>query len=217
MKATRKKKAPAADAAAVNETSATPEVAEATVEAGTGAAPDAAGAPVEASREPTPEEKLAAMTDRYLRLQADFENFRKRTIRERAQMYKRANEELIEALLPTLDHLDLALGAVPASEQENAFVVGVRMVMEQMLGALDKFGLSSFKTGGQPFDPNVHEAIAHIPSPEVPENVIIQQTRRGFMLGDHLLRAAQVVVSSGAPEAAPDEAVGVDVTESEGA
>lgn len=137
--------------------------------------------------------------DRLLRLQADFDNYRKRMMREKADIYRRANEDIMEELLPVLDHLELALTAVGASEKLDSIAKGFKLVGEQLISVLNKFGLTPIETDGVAFDPNVHEAVLHMPSTEVPENAIISRTRAGYMLGGQLLRAAQVVVSSGAP------------------
>jgi molecular chaperone GrpE len=141
---------------------------------------------------------VASLSDRLLRLQADFDNFRKRTVRERQELYKRANEELMEEILPALDHLEIALESAGTHEVESSFLEGVRMVGEQMSSTLGRFGLKPIDADGEVFDHKLHEAISHIPSDDVAENVVITQTRRGYVLNDQLLRAAQVVVSSGA-------------------
>jgi molecular chaperone GrpE len=140
------------------------------------------------------------LDDRYLRLRADFENFRSRMLREKTELYRRANEDLMLDLLPVLDHMDLAL---QAAEQHRAdgdpgpLIEGFGIVRDQLMGALGKFGLAAVDAEGQTFDPNLHEAISHLVSDTVPENGVIAQTRRGFKLGDRLLRPAQVAVSSG--------------------
>ncbi len=137
--------------------------------------------------------------DRLLRLQADFDNYRKRMMREKADIYRRANEDIMEELLPVLDHMEMALAAVGGSDQHDSLAKGFKLAGEQLFSVLNKFGLTPIETDGVPFDPNVHEAILHMPSTEVPENGIVSRTRAGYMLGGQLLRAAQVVVSSGAP------------------
>ncbi len=144
----------------------------------------------------------AQLQDQLLRLRADFDNFRKRMQRERVEMARTANESLLQALLPVVDHMDLALDAIDDAA-ENPFAEGVRMVREQMLGVLRQFGVAPLQTEGQPFDPHFHDAISHLPSETVPENTVLAQTRRGYLLEDRLLRPAQVVVSSGAPDADP--------------
>jgi len=142
-------------------------------------------------------EEIAALNDRLLRLQADFENFRKRTLREKGEIYERANEELMLEMLPVIDHLELALSHLDSNGGDPAFAEGIKLVGEQLLAALGKFKLSVVDASGKEFDPNLHEAVSHLPCDDVPENHVMEQTRRGYLLGDRLLRAAQVVVSSG--------------------
>jgi len=140
--------------------------------------------------------------DRLLRLMADFENFRKRVVRERNDLYRRANEDILNELLPVMDHLELALKAVDAHEETGeAFVEGVRLVLEQLLAVLAKFGLEPLDAEEQRFDPDLHEAVSHLPSESVREGDVLTQIRRGYRLGDRLLRPAQVVVSSGSASA----------------
>ncbi|NQU38604.1 MAG: nucleotide exchange factor GrpE [Lentisphaerae bacterium] len=138
---------------------------------------------------------------RLLRLQADFDNFKKRTIRERNETYRRANEDLMEEMLPVMDHLELALEAAAQHNADHAMVEGFRLVSDQLCSVLGKFGLTPIDATAAEFDPNLHEAISHLPSPDVAENHVMVMTRRGYKLGDMLLRAAQVVVSSGDPSA----------------
>jgi molecular chaperone GrpE len=144
--------------------------------------------------------ELAAVKDRLLRLQADFDNVRKRAIKERSEIYARANEDIMLEILPVLDHLDLALATAAEHEitgAQAAVVDGFRLVSEQLMSVLKKFGLEPINAEGQPFDANRHEAIAQMPSETVAEGSVITQTRRGWMLGDKLLRPAQVVLSAG--------------------
>ena len=146
------------------------------------------------------------LQNRFLRLQADFDNYRKRMVREKGETYQRANEDLLLELLPAIDHLDLALDAAEEHDAPQGFIEGFRLVSEQLLQVLGKFGLSVIDAEGKEFDVNLHEAVSHLPSEDVPENRVSSQVRRGYMLGDRLLRPAQVVVSSGAPSAASGEA-----------
>ncbi len=140
--------------------------------------------------------------DRLLRLQADFDNYRKRVLREKEDLYRRANEDLMADILPVLDHIDLALAAAQKLESDqNPVTEGFGLVAEQLMTVLGKFGLTPVTAScGMEFDPNVHEAILHLPSTEIQENRIVSRTRGGYMLSNRLLRAAQVVVSSGHPE-----------------
>jgi len=152
-------------------------------------------------------EEARALQDRLLRLQADFENFRKRTLREKTELYRNANEDILLELLPVLDHVALALDAAEKHGADPAFMEGFKLVAEQLRSALGKFGLKEIATEALPFDPNCHEAVSHLPSRDVEEGGIMAVARRGYMLGERrVLRAAQVVVSSGGPDGVSAEA-----------
>lgn len=171
--------------------------------AGTEAPPSACAetpAPAAPPSAPAPEAaELAAIKDRYARLMADFDNFRKRQSREREELVKRANEELIGDLLPIVDHLELAIGKTP--DLANPFVAGVKLVYDQFIALLERYGATPIDAKGQPFNPDWHEALSQMPSATVPANEVIDQFRRGWSLGGRLLRPTQVIVSSGAPDA----------------
>jgi molecular chaperone GrpE len=146
--------------------------------------------------------ELASVNDKMLRLQADIENMRKRALRERNEIYRRANEDIMTELIPVLDHQELALAAgEDIGEAHEAVVAGFKLVSEQLTAVLKKFGLEPIDAGGQTFDVEKHEAISQMPSDTVPEGTVMAQTRRGYMLGDKLLRPVQVVVSAGRGEA----------------
>lgn len=162
-------------------------------------AADLAGAESAAAL-PAPAPVLPAIDDRLLRLQADFENFRRRSQRERAEIATQANENLIKELLPVLDHLDLALDAAAQHGAGGPVIEGFKLVSEQLLNVLAKAGLTPLDATDQEFDPQKHEAISHVVSETVPSNRVIMQVRRGYMLGSRLLRPAQVIVSQGPAE-----------------
>jgi molecular chaperone GrpE len=152
------------------------------------------------------------LNDRLLRLQADFDNFRKRTQREREHLRRTANSDLVEELLPVLDHFEMGLANARRHEANASVLDGFELVYDQLMGALKQSGLEPVVAAGEVFDPHVHEAITHLPSEEHPADTVITETRRGYRLGDQLLRASQVVVSSGpqdegdpADEAAPEQ------------
>ena len=159
------------------------------------AEPDAPVA--EAVPEPAKPPELDQLKDRLLRLQADFDNFRKRTQRDRIELSARANEDLIGELLPIIDHFEIGLVTSVEHKTEQAVHDGFKMVYDQLLGSLKKFGLTPIDAQTAAFDPHLHEAVSHIPSDEYAADEIIAQTRRGYKLGDRLLRPVQVVVSSG--------------------
>ncbi len=151
----------------------------------------------EAAQEQAEEETAQVYKERLLRLQADFENFRRRTQRDRSDLYRMANEDLMEDLLPVIDHIELALDAAGTDEQSKALADGVKLVLDQFEGTLKKFNLEPIDAVGEAFDPNLHEALSQAPSEEFNDQVVMFQHRRGYKLGAKLLRAAQVVISLG--------------------
>lgn len=141
--------------------------------------------------------EIAALKDRLLRLQADFDNFRKRTVRDREDMSRRAAEKILKELLPVVDHFDLGLQAAHKHHVKHAVLEGFDGVLKQLHSVLEKSGVVPIETKSQAFDPHNHECVAQIPSEEHPENVIIEETRKGYRLGSFVLRASQVIVSTG--------------------
>lgn len=162
-------------------------------------------APAEATSETVPEQpdtdprdvEVAALKDRLMRLQADFDNFRKRTVRDREETSRRAAEGLLKELLPVADHFDLGIRAAQKNHLKHAVIDGLEGVLKQLQSVLEKAGVTPIDTRQQPFDPHSHECVAHIPSEEHPEGVIIEETRKGYRLGTYVLRASQVIVSTG--------------------
>ncbi|MDF7807457.1 nucleotide exchange factor GrpE [Pontiellaceae bacterium B12219] len=152
------------------------------------------------------EEEDESLRDQFVRLQADFANFRNRTQRERVELYQRANEDLLLEILPVLDHYEMGLQTAEQHDADSAVVDGFKMVYEQFQNVLNKFKLEPIEAVGQEFDPHKHEALTHMPSEEYPEGICSNQIRRGYMFGDKLLRPAQVVVSSGPADAAAEGA-----------
>ncbi len=146
--------------------------------------------------------ELETLKDRHLRLQADFDNFRRRTHRERTEAQVRATEDLLRSLLPVLDHFELGLQTAAGRQAPASVVEGFQMVSDQLMAVVRQAGLVPFDAAGM-FDPTVHEAISQVPSEE-PADTIVAVSRRGYKLGERLFRPAQVVVSSG--PAAPAEA-----------
>lgn len=140
----------------------------------------------------------SVLKDRMLRLQADFDNFRKRTARERSEWQAYATEQLIQDLLPVVDHYEMGLSTAEKQGVDKAVIDGLKLVYDQLIGVFKKQGVVPLSAEpGAPFNPHEHEAISHIPSEEHPADVIIAETRRGYKQGDKLIRPLQVVVSSG--------------------
>lgn len=136
--------------------------------------------------------------DMYARMLADFDNYRKRTARDREELVKFATSEAVKDMLPTADNLSIALDQ--AKDKEDPFVKGVKLAYEGFLKALKEHGAEPFESLGETLDPNRHEAIATLPSDTVEEGRISAEAKKGWMLNGRLLRAAQVVVSSGKAE-----------------
>jgi molecular chaperone GrpE (heat shock protein) len=139
--------------------------------------------------------------DKLARRSADFDNFRKRTERERSETYNRALAEVVRRLLPVLDNLQRALDAervvqVKESEEFRHFLQGVELINRQLGGVLESLGVESVPTVGELFDPHVHEAVATEETEEVEPDTITQEMQRGYRLGDKLLRPAMVKVAT---------------------
>lgn len=132
-----------------------------------------------------------------LRAAADFENFRKRSLREKEELRKYAVSGLIEDLLPALDNLELGLAAADNHPEAKAVSDGFRMVAQQITSILQNNGVECVNPEGEDFDPNFHESVGFQPSDEVEDQKVIQVLRKGYSLNGRILRAANVIVSSG--------------------
>jgi len=137
--------------------------------------------------------------DMYARMRADFENFRKRTERDRADLAKFAAADVLKDVLATVDNLARALDGAK-DKKDDPFVSGVQLVYDGLLKTLADHGATPLDSMGEPFDANYHEALATLPSPDVPEGNVMTEVKRGWLLNGRLLRAAQVVVSAGKAE-----------------
>ena len=143
--------------------------------------------------EPAAEEPAPAPDDAYLRLAADFDNYRKRVAREQMELTSRASERLLNELLPVLDDLERALEAA-AEHEEAKLEEGVRLVHRSLLGLVERHGLSEIETDGA-FDPHVHEALLAQPGEGAEEGSVLQVLQKGYRLGDKVLRPARVIVA----------------------
>jgi len=147
--------------------------------------------------------ELEKWKDVAARSQADLDNFRKRMAREKSEAIQYANRNLLEQLLPIIDNFEMGLKAASNSEGETSTILqGMSMVFKQIGDFLSDQGVEVIPSDGLPFDPNIHEALKQEPNPTVPEGHIIYTMRRGYRLKDRILRAANVVVSSGSGEEA---------------
>jgi molecular chaperone GrpE len=135
--------------------------------------------------------------DRLLRKTAEFDNYRKRTDRERQQLAEAAAADLIKDLLPLVDDLERALKADAGNETAAPILRGVEMIHKQLLDTLRKRGVTSIEALGADFDPHYHMAVSHEPAEGRREGEVIEEFARGYMLGDRLLRPAMVKVAKG--------------------
>jgi molecular chaperone GrpE len=146
------------------------------------------------------EQKLAELNDQYLRKAADFENFRKRIVKEKQDAIEFANQSLLLDLITTLDDFERAINAADASAKTEAdfdtFREGVSMIEKRLLGQLEnKWGLKRFDSAGEPFDPARHEALFMEKSPDVGEPVVKEDFAKGYILKDRVVRTAKVKVT----------------------
>ena len=156
-------------------------------------------APLEASpgQLAAKEEELKALNDKYLRLAAEFDNYKRLAQRDQRDQIRFGNEHLLKELLPVVDNLERAIKAAKGAKSSEGLVQGVDLTLKQLQGVLGKFGVQSIPTMGQPFDPSGHQAVATVPSSQVPDQHVVEEFQRGYRLHDRILRPALVTVSSG--------------------
>lgn len=140
------------------------------------------------------DDEARELRERLIRLQADFENFKKRVERERLDHLRYATSDLLGRILPVLDNFERALASVRPGGSIDAFVEGVELIHRQLLSVLEREGLREMESVGQPFDPGVHEAVATESDPSLPPQVVTHVFQRGYLLHDRLLRPAMVRV-----------------------
>ena len=148
------------------------------------------------------EELAEGYLDRLMRMQAEFENYRKRTDREREEMRRMASERIVAELVDVTENLERALGAFSRNEQasSDSLEEGIRMTLLQLKETLGREGLSEIESVGKPFDPNYHEVVSTVSSEEHPENTVVKEYMKGYLLNSRVLRTAKVEVSSGKTE-----------------
>jgi molecular chaperone GrpE len=147
-------------------------------------------------------EEKARLEDRLIRLSADFDNQRKRALREKQETLSYGHENVVKDLLPVVDNLERAIEHASASSGADfdSMLQGVELVRRELLGVLAKHGVGAIEAEGEAFDPNVHEALAQVEDPKVPAGRVARVLQRGYRLRDRLLRPARVLVSKGPGE-----------------
>jgi len=133
--------------------------------------------------------------DRLLRVSADFENYKKRVAKEKSDLIRYGNDELIKELLPVIDNLERALGHANAEGNEEGVRSGVEMTLQQFLGILQRFGVIPIAAEGEPFDPTKHEAVMEQATGDYDPGHVVAELQKGYLLNDRLVRPAKVVVA----------------------
>jgi len=154
---------------------------------------------------------LEKLNDKYLRLYAEFENYKKLAAKNREELIKYANEELIKDILTVIDHLELAIQHATENDSGNAkaLIDGVNLTLKELLNVLEKYGLKAIDSLGKPFDPAIHHAMSQIETEDAEENTIVKEFRKGYTLKDRVIRAALVgVAKRPAPEGVTDSGAG---------
>ena len=147
--------------------------------------------------QPTPEEIIAELNDKYLRLRADFDNYRKRMAREADETRERSKIIVVTDFLPVYDFFMMAMSHSEKTDDLAALKQGMQMILNEFKKAFDGLGVKEINAVGKEFDPKFHEAMKTENSDDVPEGTVIAQWKAGYMIGDRLVRPATVVVSAG--------------------
>lgn len=153
----------------------------------------------EASENEKPEKKdrkteqIEELTDRLQRTMAEFDNFRKRTEKEKASMYIIGAKEVVEKILPVVDNFERGLASAP---EGDAFAEGMQMVYKQLMTALSEMGVEPIDAVGKEFDPNLHNAVMHVEDPEAGENTVVEELQKGYMYKEFVVRHSMVKVAN---------------------
>lgn len=149
-------------------------------------------------------QELEEAREEYIRLYAEFDNYKKRTAKDKAKLAKYANESIITELLTSVDNLEIALKHADKESTNPDFLNGVQMTLRELYRTFEKFGVTPIKSEGEEFNPEFHHAVAHLEVDDMDENMVVVELRKGFLYNDKIIRAAMVSVSK-KPEESPDE------------
>ena len=141
------------------------------------------------------DEKIAELNDRLMRQMAEFDNFRKRTEKEKQQMYGIGAAEVVEKLLPVVDNFERGLAAMTEEEKETSFAQGIEMIYKQLMTALSDLGVTAIEAVGQEFNPDFHNAVMQAPSEDYESGVITQELQKGYLYREKVVRHSMVVVA----------------------
>ena len=142
------------------------------------------------------DEKIEELTDKLTRQMAEFDNFRKRTEKEKSQMYEIGAKDIIEKILPVVDNFERVLDAVKEEEKEDPFVQGMEKVYKHLLTTLEGIEVKPIEAVGQPFDPNFHNAVMHVEDENFGENIVAEEFQKGYTYRDSVVRHSMVKVAN---------------------
>lgn len=142
------------------------------------------------------DEQIEDLTDRLKRQMAEFENFRKRTEKEKSQMYDMGAKSIVEKVLPVIDNFERGLAAVPEENQEDPFVDGMNKIYKQMMTMLEEAGVKPIEAVGEEFNPDYHNAVMHVEDENLGENVVAEELQKGYMYRDTVVRHSMVKVAN---------------------
>ncbi len=142
------------------------------------------------------DEKIEELTDRLTRQMAEFDNFRKRTDKEKSQMYEIGAKDIIDKILPVVDNFERGLGAVKEEEKEDPFIQGMEKVYKQLMTTLEGVGVKPIEAVGQEFNPDFHNAVMHVEDENFGENIIAEEFQKGYMYRDSVVRHSMVKVAN---------------------
>lgn len=142
------------------------------------------------------DEKIEELTDRVRRQMAEFDNFRKRTEKEKTQMFETGAKSIVEKILPVVDNFERGLAAVTEEEKGTPFVEGMEKIYKQMMTVLEEAGVKPIEAVGQEFDPNLHNAVMHVEDESVGENVVVEEFQKGYTYKDFVVRHSMVKVAN---------------------
>ena len=142
------------------------------------------------------DEKIEELTDRLTRQMAEFDNFRKRTEKEKSQMYEVGAKDIIEKILPVVDNFERGLGSVPEEEKNAPFVEGMEKIYKQLMTTLESVGVKPIEAVGQEFNPDFHNAVMHVEDEGLGENIIAEEFQKGYMYRESVVRHSMVKVAN---------------------
>ena len=142
------------------------------------------------------DEKIEELTDKLLRQMAEFDNFRKRTDKEKSAMYEIGAKDIIEKLLPVVDNFERGFTTVAEEDKEDAFVTGMEMVYKQLMTMLETAGVKPIEAVGKEFNPDLHNAVMHVEDETVGDNIIVEEFQKGYTYRDSVVRYSMVKVAN---------------------